>query len=67
MNSLDEILELLLDEEWHRVRDLCLKLEYPETKLREILRFLSEHGFVHYRESDNSVRIQPQLKTLMEN
>ena len=66
MNALDRILEMLVDGEWHRVEDLSARLGLPEQKLKTIAYFLSEHGFVHYRESDSSVRIESQLKALME-
>jgi len=66
MNGLDRILELLSDGEWHRIEDLSARLSLPDQKLKTIAYFLSEHGFVHYRESDSSVRIQSELKALME-
>jgi len=65
MNGIDNILELLIDEDWHRTDELAASLELPEPRLREILRFLSDYGFVQYRETDNSVRIQSDLKNLM--
>jgi len=66
MNRLDSLLELLSDGEWHRIADLSGRLRLPEPRLKTILLFLSEHGFVHYRESDGSVKIQSELKALME-
>jgi len=66
MNGLDRIIEQLIDGEWHRIVDLSEKLEFPEPTLTTILHFLSEHGFVVYRESDQAVKIQAQLKELME-
>ena len=66
MNGLDRIIEQLIDGEWHRIVDLSEKLEFPEPTLTTLLNFLSEHGFVVYRESDQAVKIQAQLKELME-
>ncbi len=66
MNSLDNILELLLDQNWHGVNGLSAKLGLPEPTLKAILRFLSEHGFVEYRESDQAVKIRAEVKELME-
>jgi len=66
MNGLDSIIEQLIDGEWHRVVDLSEKLDFPAPRLRAILHLLSEHGFVDYRESDQAVKVQAQLKELME-
>jgi len=66
MNRLDSLLELLSDGEWHRIADLSARLRLPEPRLKTILLFLSEHGFVQYRESEGSVKIQSELKALME-
>ena len=66
MNGLDKILELLIDDEWHRIEDLSARLSLPRRRLKTVAYFLSEHGFVHYRESDSAVRIQFELKALME-
>ena len=52
------ILELLIDGEWHRISDLSVELELSQSRLKAILQFLSEHGFVDYRESDRTVNIQ---------
>jgi len=65
-HNLDNILELLIDGKWHRIGDLSNTLELPAPRLIGILHFLSEHGFVDYRESDRAVKIQAQLKELME-
>jgi DNA-binding IclR family transcriptional regulator len=64
--GLDRILELLLDGDWHSVVDLSTKLAFPQERLEAILRFLSQHDFVRFRASDNSVKIQSQLRRLME-
>ena len=66
MNRLDSLLELLSDGEWHRIADLSGRLKLSEPRLKTILLFLSEHGFVNYRESEGSVRIQSELKALIE-
>lgn len=66
VNGLDNILNVLFDGEWHRVDALSERLELPEDRLKTMLEFLSEHGFVQYRTSDGSVRIDAGLKALME-
>ena len=66
IRNLDNILEFLRDGRWHRIAELSMTLEMVQPRLVEILHFLSEHGFVDYRESDQAVKIQGQLKELME-
>ncbi|OLB69424.1 hypothetical protein AUI06_08980 [archaeon 13_2_20CM_2_52_21] len=65
-SGFDSILNMLFDGEWHEVDALSEKLKLPQARLRIILDFLSEHGFVQYRASDGSVRIALRLKVLME-
>jgi len=43
--------------EENAIEDLSTRLSLPEQKLKTIACFLSEHEFVHYRESDSSVRM----------
>ena len=65
MNGLDRILDILVDGDWHTVRSLAANLSTPEVTLQPMLRFLSEHGFLYYRDSDSSVKIDSQLRDLM--
>ena len=65
-SGFDSILNMLFDGKWHEVDALSEKLKLPQARLRIILDFLSEHGFVQYRASDGSVRIALWLKVLME-
>src|SRR5215831_12193648 len=65
LSGIDQILELLIDEKWHSTRELATNLRFSEPRLREILRFLAEHGFVQYREWEWSVKIEPDLKKLI--
>ena len=66
VNGLDNILNALFDGEWHSVDALSERLELPQDRLKTMLEFLSEHGFVEYRASDGSARIDAQLKAVME-
>ncbi len=66
LREIDAILELLIDGEWHRIEDLSLMLDMPGDRLRSTLSFLAEHGFVQRRTHDGSVKIESELKSLME-
>jgi len=66
LRVLDGILETLVDGKLHRIQDLSVKTGMPEEKLRPIIEFLSQHGFVHRRESEDSIRIEPRLRELIE-
>jgi len=58
-------MNVLFDGEWHGVDALSERLELPHDRVKTMLEFLSEHGFVEYRASDGSARIDAQLKTVM--
>lgn len=65
ISRVNGVLQLLLDERWHPIADLSIALQLPEPKLVTIVRFLSQHGFVRYRESDGCVRIEYGFKAII--
>lgn len=65
MDGLERLLELLADGKWHKVDEILVTLGWNEKRARSILEFLSEHGLVSYRASEDSARIDSQLRSLM--
>jgi len=65
MDGIEEFLWLLDDGGWHRIDDVAMKLGWAQSRTRRLAEFLSEHGLVHYRESDGSVMIDLELLDLL--
>jgi len=58
--TLDRILELLKDSEWHLMDELKAKLFFlPDEKLNEIIRFLEEYKFVNFNKEEKKAKIEP--------
>lgn len=46
MKSLDKILELIQDSNWHAVEEIKKKISLPEEKLDKMLSFLQEQKYI---------------------
>jgi len=65
MDRIEELLRLLEDGKWHRITEIYQSLKTKETSTKRLVEFLSEHGLVHYRSSDESVKIDSDLLALL--
>ena len=68
MNSLDRLqrlLTLLAEKDGCSVEELATAAGWSVDRTRPIVEFLTEHGMIYYRATENMVRIDPQLKRLM--
>ncbi len=65
MDGIEEFLRLLEDGGWHRIEDLASRLGWADSRARRLAEFLSEHGLVHYRRSDDSAKIDLELLDLL--
>ena len=66
MDGIEDFLRLLEDGQWHRLEIIALELGWTRAKTLKLAEFLSEHGLVRYRSSDESVMIDPELSSLMQ-
>ena len=57
MLLVDQVAEFLKDGRWHNLQTLALRLDQPEEKVREVVRFLSEFTIIVYGESAGQVKI----------
>ena len=55
MNSLDKILELLQDTQWHSLDEIKRVISLPSDKLNEVVYFLQKEAFVDKK--DSKIRI----------
>lgn len=65
MDGIEAVLRLLNDGNWHRLVDLGSQLGWTRAEVKAIVELLSDQGFVHYRGSDGTVRLDPELLSLM--
>jgi predicted transcriptional regulator len=61
---LDEIIDLLLDGQWHFIDDLAKALDTDYTQLSEALRFFEHYGFIHVDHPRNRVSIDTVIQAL---
>jgi len=62
---IDYVTELLKDGKWHYVRTLARKLDQPEEKIRDILKFCADFDIVAFDRTGNKVRIDETFKKLL--
>jgi hypothetical protein len=62
---IDYVVELLGDGKWHYTRSLARKLDQPEDRIRDILRFLADFDFAALDATGNRARIQENLRRLL--
>jgi transcription initiation factor IIE alpha subunit len=61
---IDKLLDLLLDGEWHNIKELVEKMKIESEKLEKIIELLQNFNFLKYKNS--KVRISADVKELIE-
>ena len=59
MSTIDEILWLLKDGNWHDLEEIVEKAEIPKVKTEMVLSFLNEYDFIQIK--DLKVKIKPSI------
>ena len=62
---IDYVVELLGDGKWHYTRSIARKLDQPEDRIREIIRFLADFDFAALDTSGNRARLHENLRRLL--
>ena len=65
LDGIEDFLRVLQDERRHRIDDVASTLGWTHSKTMRLAVFLSEHGLVHYRSSDESVMLDPEFSSLL--
>jgi hypothetical protein len=65
MSTIDEILELLSDGEWHNITEISKSLKMPFEELDSIIHFLSKYGFVEIGDDLIKVKMEKDFKELV--
>ena len=67
IKTMDEILELLEDSQWHLIDELQAKLLLPsEEILNEIIHFLEKYEFVTFDIKEKKAKIEPLGLSLLQ-
>ena len=61
MLSLDKILLILKDGEWHGIQALSEYINVPQDKMAHIIGFLTEFDFIQLDDTQKKVKLQPPL------
>jgi DNA-binding IclR family transcriptional regulator len=61
MSTIDEILWLLKDGEWHELTELAEKAEIPKVKAEMVVSFLGEYDFIQINEDLKRLKLKPSI------
>jgi len=58
---IDEILSMLQNGEWHRLKEIADKTRLHEFKVELITSFLAEYDFLEFDKKEKKIKLSPQL------
>ena len=61
MLSLDKILLILKDGNWHTIQSISESINVPQDKMTHIIGFLTEFDFIQLDGTQKKVKLQPPL------
>ena len=65
MSTIDDVVDLLKDGEWHNLKDLAKNLKLTQKKLQQIIQFLKTLDLIKLDEKQEKALINPELKQLI--
>lgn len=57
MLAIDAILSILKDEKWHNLAEIAKKLALDEFRVKMIVSFLSEYGFIDFDKKSQKIKL----------
>lgn len=63
--TIDEILALLRNGEWHGVKEIAAKSRLQESKVELITSFLAKYDFLEFDKEEKRVKLSPQLRLFL--
>jgi hypothetical protein len=63
---LDEIIDLLLDGQWHRIEDVAKALHTDHAPLIKAFRFFEQYGFIHLDRFRKRVILDTDIQALFQ-
>ena len=61
MSTIDEIMWLLKDGEWHDLEEIAEKAEIPRVKAKMVVSFLDEYDFIQINEDLKRLKLKPSI------
>jgi hypothetical protein len=61
MSTIDEILWLLKDGEWHDLEEITEKAEIPQVKAEMVVSFLGEYDFIQINKDLKKVKLKQSI------
>lgn len=66
MSKLSLFFDLIKDDSWHNISELSKTLKVPPDRLGEMLKLLTEHNLIEYKQDIEKVKINPKWKFICE-
>ena len=66
MSTIDQILLLLKDGDWHGVNEIAEKVALPKSKIKLAFEFLNEYDFVQLNENSRRAKLEPSIVEFVE-
>ena len=66
MSTIDQILLLLKDGEWHEINEIAEKVALPKSKIKIAFEFLNEYDFIQLNENNKSAKLKPSIVKFVE-
>lgn len=66
MSTLDKILLLLKDGEWHELKEIAEKIALPEAKAEMAFEFLNEYDFIQLNTDNKKAKLERPLIEFIE-
>jgi DNA-binding IclR family transcriptional regulator len=63
--KLEEVLELLKDEKWHKIEDVQKKLELDKEGFAKIFAFLKEYNFIIVDEEEGKIKLEESVRKFL--
>ncbi len=66
MSTIDKILWLLKDGEWHNLKEIAEKATLPKVKAEMVVSFLGEYDFIQLNENLKRAKLKPSIRKFFE-
>ena len=66
MNSIDEILEMISDGEWHTIKEVLSVTYETPLKVLTCINFLAHHDFIQVDRAEGKIKLLPSVKEMLD-
>ena len=61
MPTIDDVIMLLKDGEWHDIQEVTEHVALPKSKAEMVISFLGEYDFIQQKENNKKIRLQTSM------